>query len=301
MDNQPHNIPDEKKQDKNLNSTLSQDARAARELQSKIASLGTERAAQIAELKEIGVKLRTLSPKVNELKAARDKETLLTKEFKLKRQAATDALKPFVEQLKTVAALKEDAVKKTSKERFRRSPSQLAAEIASIELKIETEVIPFEKEKELMKTIKEKKKQLDAIKSVSEASKAHRELFSKVAELRGQSHTFHREVESHAAQSQKMHEEMVALIPKLRELRERGKELAGLLDKTKGEYASAHSSLKGTLHEITEVRRKMSVEVQVQAQERRKQLAAQAESELSAKLKSGKKLTTRDLMMLQDK
>lgn len=282
-----------------LSFVLAKDSRLARELKSKLSALGSSRLALIRQLREINPQFTFMIAKVKELKAARDKETAAVKELKAKRQGANDAARAIGPDVKSALEAKEAAISSLSKAKGsvpRKSASQLYSEMEALEMKIITEAMPFSREQEVMKVIKEKRKQLEAVKAFSEAMKSHRELFSEFSELRKQSYSYHAELQKHAAESQKFHEGMIKLIPKLKELRQRKKLLAGQLGKVNAEYASANSSLGQALHELSAAREK----IDAAAAERKRQEIAQTEARLTEKLKSGKKLTARDLMMLRD-
>jgi len=282
-----------------LSSTLSKDSRAVRELKSKLNALGNNRDSAIRELREIGSKLRSISAKVTELKVGRDKETAAVKELKAKRQAANDALKAATAELKKASESKEEARAGLPKGSYAvpRSPTRLASEIDAIEFKIETNVMSFDKEKELMKVMKGKKKLLDASKVFIGASAAYRDVFTKFAEARKQTNTFHKELQMHAAESQRMHEEMMKLIPKLKELRQRRKEIFDQFGKLKEDYTATGSTLQEKLHELTEVK----VKLDTLSAEKQRKAAEEKENQLTQMLKSGKKLTAKDLIMLQGK
>ena len=282
-----------------LSRELSEDKRLVHSLQSRLSSLGNTKVAAIKELREIGSRLRSTVSKVQELKSGRDKETATVKELKAKREEANNALKQISAELKVAADAEKEAVSKLSKGKNlparKKSASQLVAEMAAIELKIETEVIPFEKEKQLMKLSKELKKQLESIQQFSEASKSHRLLFGKFSEIRRQSNALHRELQQRAAESQKMHEEMIKRLPTLNSMRERRKVLMDQLGFVSKEFSAADSSLKDNLHKLTSVKEKLDTV----AAAKKKEEIERKEALLTAKLKSGKKLTARDLMMLQ--
>ena len=279
---------------------FSEDKKLVQSLQSKLSSLGGSRSAAVKELREVGSRLSSSFTRIKELKAGRDRETAVVRELKAKREEANSALKEISAQLKIAADAEKEATSKLShvkSSRARRSsPSQLVSDIAALELTIETEVIPFEKEKQLMKIIKEKKKQLESVKLFSEASKSHRELFRKFSSIRMQSNAFHRELQQHAGESQKLHQEMLKIIPHLKELRERRKALLEQLGSSRAEYHAADSSLKEKLHELTSLKEKLDTA----AAEKKQAEIERKESQLTEKLKSGKKLTTKDLMTLRD-
>lgn len=289
-----------KKDEESLSTVLAKDSRLARELKSRLSALGSSRDSCIRQLREINPKFRSVLAKVRELRAGRDKHTAVVKELKAKREAANNEMRILSPEVKKALGAKEAAVSSLSKSKGsagRKSASQLYSEMETLEMKIITEAMPFSKEQEIMKVIKEKRKQLEAVKAFSEAAASHRELFSKFSELRKQSYAFHSELQQHAAESQKLHEEMIKLIPQLRELRQRKKLLLGQLGKAKGEYASASSSLGQALHELSDVK----VKIDTATAEKRKREIEQKETQLTDKLKSGKKLTARDLLALQEK
>ncbi len=281
-----------------LSAVLAKDTRLARELKSKLSALGSSSSSLIRQLREVSPQFKGILAKVRELRAGRDSHTAVVKELKAKREEANDEMRLLSPEVKKALGAKEAAVSGLSKSkgsRGRKSASQLYSEMEALEMKIITEAMPFSREQEIMKVIKEKRKQLEAVKAFSDAAKSHRELFSKFSELRKQSYSHHSELQKHAAESQMLHEEMIKLIPKLKELRQRKKSLLEQLGKAKGEYAAANSSLSGTLHELSDVRGK----IDSAAAERKKQEIAQTEARLTEKLRSGKKLTARDLMMLR--
>ena len=288
-----------KKDAESLSTVLAKDSRLARELKSKLSALGSSRDSYIRQLREINPQFNSIIVKVRELRAGRDRHTAVVKELKAKRQEANDAVRAISPEMKSALEAKEAAISSLSKAKggtARKSASHLYSEMEALEMRIITEALPFSKEQELMKVIKEKRKQLEAVKAFSEAMKSHKELFSRFSELRRQSYAFHTELQQHASESQKLHEEMVKLIPKLKELRQRKKSLLEQLGRAKGEYAVASSSLGQTLHELSDVKGKIDTAIA----EKRKQEIEQTETKLTDKLKSGKKLTARDLMMLRD-
>lgn len=279
-----------------LSSTLSKDSKAVRELKSKLNNLDSSRDSAVRELRDIGSRLRSISAKINELKAGRDKETAAVKELKVKRQQANDALKAVSAELK-LATEARDAARAASKGKVMpRSTSHLASEIESMEMKMQTEVMSFDKEKEMMKVIKGKKKIIDSAKAMNEALSAYREVFGRFSELRKQSNVFHNDLQKHAAASQEMHEEMMKLIPQLKELRQRRKEIFDKFGKLEEDYTVTGSTLQETLHELTEVKGKLDT---ITAEKQKKSIE-EKENKLTDMLKSGKKLTARDLLILKE-
>ncbi|MBI2143832.1 hypothetical protein HYU17_01615 [Candidatus Woesearchaeota archaeon] len=293
---------------KSLSRALYDDKKAVSQLQSRLSESAGQRGRLVRELRQVRTEFAEAVVRVRELKALRDKETASVKELKAKRQEANEALKIAVGELRKASEVKEAAVSVLGKSRPKnargraKSPEQLTAEIAELELRIETEVMPFEKEQQLMKVIKERKRQVDSSKSFLNASTAWKDAFAKFSGLRKESNSFHRELQQHAASSQKFHGEMVLLIPKLKELRKRREALAGQLGKAKEELDAADASLQQKLHNLAELREQLDTAAAAKQKEmeaKKREQAEKKEQELTEKLKSGKKLTLKDLIMLQ--
>ncbi len=282
-----------------LSRALSKDSRLVRELQSRHSSLISSRSSCIRQLREINSSLRQFVGKITELKAARDRETAAVRELKAKRQEANDAIRANGPEMRQALDAKEAAIGSLSKTKGnagRKSAGQLYSEMEALEMRIITEALPFSEEQRLMKVIREKRKQLEAVKAFSEAMKSHRELFTKFSELRRQSYAFHTELQKHAAESQKFHEEMMAAVGKVKELRQRKNSILGQLDNVKGEFAAVDSSLKDKLHEVSGAREKLDA---ITA-ERHRKAVEETEQKLTEMLKSGKKLTAKDLIALRE-
>ena len=291
-----------------LSAELSRDSRIVRELQSRHSSLVSSKSSIIRQLREVNAQLANFVGKITEHKAARDRETVAVRELKVKRQKANEHVKVLSPEMKKALDAKEAAVSSLSKVRGgqakRKSASQLYSEMEALEMRIITEAMPFSKENELMEIVHEKRKQLEAVRAFSEAMKSHRELFSRFSELRRQSYSFHADLQKHAASSQKFHEEMIAAVGKVRELRQKKNLLLGQLGKAKAEYGSAATELQQRLHGISEARKQLdsiNLAKKKEAEERRKAVIEQKETQLTEKLRSGKKLTARDLIALQGK
>ncbi len=280
-----------------LSAELSKGGHEAREIQRKLLAFGKDKLAVIRQLREVNPELNRLASKISELKASRDRETALVREFKAKRDRANADVKLLSPEMKNALDAKESAIDilSRSKAKGRKSASQLYSELEALEMKIITEAMPFNKEKEIMKIVHEKRKQLEAVKAFSEAMKSHRDLFFRFSELRKQSFAFHSEVQKHAAESQKFHEELMAVVARIHELRQKKKALVEYLGKVKGDYSSADSELQKRLGEVSEAKKQLEAISAL----RKKEAEEKKERELTSKLKSGKKLTASDLMALQ--
>jgi uncharacterized coiled-coil DUF342 family protein len=262
-------------------------SKSVQELKSKLSSLSRKKISYRKETGKLRSRFDHLLNEIRGLRTNRDKETTAVKELKVKRQEANDELKPLLDQLKKSTEERNKSVELLGKQpHYKLSRNQLSKEIARLDEKIETEVLPMSKEQELMKIIKEKKKLLDASKTISEASKKHRQLYAKVSELRRDSNKFHKQLQEHASNSQKLHEEMLGHIKELKGLKSNRKETIGKLVEARETSHELSDSLKKELEELATIKKEKTEAV---------------EKELTDKMKGGKKLTAKDLIMLSGK
>jgi len=107
----------------------------------------------------------TFSPileKIRDLKGKRDEHTANVKQLKNKRESESTVVKSTLDDVRKFRAEK---AKKSKELGVNKTASLVASEIDRLEFKMETEAIPFERERELNKIIKEKKIELEKIKT----------------------------------------------------------------------------------------------------------------------------------------
>ena len=239
-----------------------------------------------------------LIEKIKILRSRRDEHTVSVKNLKSRRQSANAAAKGTMDELKKLQSEKH---KKSKDLGVSRPAPKVAEEIDRLEFKIETEAIPFERERKLNKLIKEKKAELDRAKELTgvyeKLRKSSRELYVSKAV----SGNAHKELQLHASVSQKLHEGMMEHVKKADELK------AGIrpVEKEGRELSKKSGSLKSELREKTARLAAIDRELdslKAEAAQKRKleeeRVIAEKETELTEKIKSGKKLTTDDLRML---
>lgn len=284
-----------------------------RELLHRFNSLKSEISRLKGESGSVGLRKRELYRKSGELKEAfyaviekikgirskRDQHTASVKELKSKRDSAASAAKTSADDL---TKLKGEKEKMASKLGVKRPASAISSEIERLEFKIETEALPFEKEKKLNKVIKEKKEELKKAEQLSDLAAGLKSSFQSFHSYKRESDESHRELQLHASVSQKAHEEMLSFSKKADELKSRLSSFEKELKEVVSRHAGLKSQLQQKLSELAGVSReldKISAEEVKKRQEEREKFIEAKEKELTEKMKSGKKLTRDDLIMLQ--
>ena len=256
-----------------------------------------------------------LTRKVKDLKAKRDK---------LNKEVSAD-MKSFNER--------REAARKIAEKYRIKNPFNIPAEIKAMEFKIETEALSPKKEEELMKVIKQRKKIYNELMHPGKKEKDSKE--SKPAEnappkdfrkIRDDAESCHAQIQELARLAQEKHEKMIAVAKELDPIRKEISELDKELDKAKMSYVIKNAELKDKLKQLGALglsakkfnaeekkerplrerrprQQRMDRHPKGRGDERRKEnamLIEKKKKEVEEKIKTGKKLTTEDLLAFQE-
>src|SRR3989338_1399859 len=148
---------------------------------------------------------RQIREKISIIRESREKRDSLTKkvkELKEKRNALSEEIGKKISELKK---LNDEKKKLLSKSKIR-DPYRLKSDIEKLELKLETEAMPFDKEKKLSKTVKDLKKSLAEASDSMEIMARAASLNKEINESRKDANAAHAEIQKFAKQSQVLHE-----------------------------------------------------------------------------------------------
>ena len=237
--------------------------------------------------------------KIKELRAKRDEHTKLVRELKKERESFNSESKKLIAAVKRLRSQKDKAKDKLGR---RNSAERLAEEVEKLEYRLETAALPFEKERELNKVIKEKKADLRLSSDFSDVVKKLKDSSKKLDGMRRRSDGVHSKIEKHASSSQKFHEEILKHSKKADDFKAKLVAASKSLDELKDEQ----SRLEKQFEEKTKALKAAGDKLKgIDADESRKKSEEQekrvkkAEKELAEKMKSGKKLTMDDLLKLK--
>ncbi len=238
---------------------------------------------------------------IKDAKSRRDSLTASVRNRKEELKKADEKLSELIAKYNAASSEKEAALKKAG---IIKPAAALKKEIAEKELRIETEVISFEEEKRIMRELKKKKQALAEQEKIAPMLEEGKKLSKDIDDAKKQINTLKSSIRAEAAESQKHHEEMIAGIKKLHELKAHANEAFEKCGGLKKSFAETNTKLKENLIGISKL--KLSIdeqrEAKRQAEERGRELILEEkEKELREKMAKGKKLTTKDLLFFQTK
>ena len=163
---------------------------------------------KIEEKRDTSKNLSETSAKLRELKAKRKELVNIAKANKAEREKLKESVKGLVGKLKESRQEKEK-LEETD------SPNDIKSRIKKIEWKVQTEVMPYDKERELTRVKKELEKKL---KSAIKKSKIHKNVLltrSEIASKIFEEQAKHENVVKFSNESEKIRQEMNTLHQKL--------------------------------------------------------------------------------------
>jgi len=236
---------------------------------------------------------------VKTLRKERDKLTNKVKSLKKEREQNNSEVLKKIEHIKKV---QEESDKLVKKYNIKGDPSRLQREIEMLELKVETDVLSFQKEQKIMKEIKDMKKQLENAKGLKEVLENMNKLSKEIDDHKKQREQAHRKIQTFAAESQKKHEEMHENTKNIDKLRVNEEEIYKKFFGIKKEHTDINNELKQKLVEINNMNNKLdqdSNQVRKKSQDVQKKKLATKADEVTDKIKKRQKLTTEDLLIFQ--
>ncbi len=262
----------------------------------------------------------SIGKKIEHIKESRKKRDGLTKEvkeLKEKRAAFNDELKKKIAEL---VKLKDEAKNLTKIQENRRfsghrkcsafpresrikGPFLIKKDIDAMESKLETEVMSFEKEKELSKKIKALKKSMEDASVIIGLIGNIKKLNSEVSAARKNNDEIHNKIQKLARESQDIHENILKGSREIDELEIKEEEAFKNFSESKKKFNDANRALKENLIMMGAIREfinKFKLEEFKKRKLKESMLIRTREQEVEEKIKSRKKLTTEDFLAFQE-
>ncbi len=265
-------------------------------LRQELNKLASEKEAQLAKVRSHKADISSLVQKIKSSKEQRDKLTAEVKSLKAEIPALEEKLESGIAEFREARKQKAEIMEKV------RFPDAIKRQIAELESKIETEVISFGKEQEIMKVLKQKKKELAEAVKVIPLSEREKSSSSSISELKPRLNGLRAKIKSLASESQRHHEAMIESVNTLKELRALSKESFEKFSEVKKAFAEINSRLKARLDEFSALRKQLDEQktaARKENEQRKEKLIEDKQAELKEKMMKGGKLTAKDLVFFQ--
>ena len=245
---------------------------------------------------------RNIRRNISSIKESKQKRDDLTKKVKGLKEKRNDLNQEIKKKISELIKLKNETNNLTKKSKIK-NPRGLKGEIDRIEVKLETEPMPFEKEKSLSKKIKQLKKlQEEASIIINNISKI-KKFNSEIDSAQKNSNDTHNEIQKLAAESQKLHESLIKNSKEIDGLKAGEEEAFKKFVDCKNNFSEINNKLEEKLGNMNDIRSKIN-KFQLEEDEKRRLRESIAikskEQEIEEKIKTGKKITTDDFLAFQE-
>ncbi|MDP2749980.1 MAG: hypothetical protein Q8O89_04060 [Nanoarchaeota archaeon] len=283
----------------NLSRKLEESKREISKFRDELNNLNEQKESWFRKKVETSKKIVDL---IRHSKTSKDKRNEFTKqvhELKQERSKFTEAVKGKISELKVLNSQRTELI---SKLKTKEDPREIKSQIKKMEYKIETEPMSFDKERELMKKIKELKKKFEGFSEIMKVEDKIRKLSKTIDDEKRVEREVHNKVQVVAKEGQARHEEMVGSSSTIDELKKEEKEHEAKFLEFRKLFAEKNEELKQKLPMLRDLGEKLGEHIGELKEERKKKQRSDIDSrvkEVQEKMKSGKKLTTEDIMLLQ--
>ena len=295
--------------------TISELKKDISELRNQLNAIDEQKEALFKQKEEQSSQITSAISDVRELKNKRNEYIGTIKKEKDNRKVILDELTKKIAEAKAMQQTKEVKPAAVAPQQqfsgdrrrggFRdNSPGGIARQIEELEMKIQTDVMSFDKEKQLMKQIKDFKKKLEQMRGTMAALEDKKKLSKDIEKLKKDANSKHAEIQDLAKKSQEKHEEMLAKSKLIDELKVKEEEAFKSFIEQKTKFNEINEKLKEKLSELNKLDQETK-EIRKERESTRKETIEKKletkEKEVEEKIKHKRKLTTEDLLVFQGK
>tara|TARA_B100000315_G_C14476877_1_gene541049 strand:- start:75 stop:977 length:903 start_codon:yes stop_codon:yes gene_type:complete len=245
---------------------------------------------------------KNIREKIASIKENKKKRDSLTKKVKELKEKRRDLNQPIRKKISELIKLKNE-IRVLTKQSKIKDPQRIKGGIDSIEVKLETEAMPFEKEKVLSKKLKQLKKLMGEASIISNNIGRIKKFNSEIDASKKNSNETHNEIQKLAAQSQDLHEGIIKTSKEIDKLKLNEDEAFKNFVNSKKFFNDLNNKLKEKLSLMNGIRSRIN-KFKLEEEEKRKleesTLVKSKEQEIEKKIKTGKKLTTDDFLAFQE-
>jgi len=258
-----------------------------------------EKGAWFRKKENFSVNIRKKINRIKENKSKRDSLTKKVRELKDKRHNLNEESRKKISEL----IILKNEVKSLTKKSKVKDPHRIKGDIDILEVKLETEAMPFENEKQLSKKLKQLKKSMSEASAIIHYIDRIKNLNSSIGELRKTNNETHNQIQKLARESQNIHEGILENSKEIDDLKVQELEATKNYFKFKKEFKNINDDLKQKLSSMSKIMEKIN-KFKLEEEEKWKlnetMLIKSKEQEIEEKIKGGKKLTTDDFLAFQE-
>ena len=269
------------------------------QLQSELNSINDKKEASFQKKTELSNKISSLIDEIKKSRKERNSFTGQVKQDKVEREKRNKEVRQAVEKIKDIEKQRDELLRKHN---IQGNPTSIMRQISALEFKIETEPMSFDKEKKIMKQIKDLKKKMDQSKVVSDVLGKIHALSEEIDMKKKVAQETHKKVQNHAKKSQEKHETLIEASSEIDAIKEEEEKTFKDFIEQKKRFNEVNVALNKKLEELNELSsreedsKKSAKRI---SEKKKKEQLEQKKLSVEEKMRKGMKLTTEDLLAFQ--
>lgn len=270
-----------------------------RELRNKLNEVNDMKETWFNKKEELNSKISNM---ISDIKSSKQARNAFTKQVKEDKKTREDLNKNIKDKISEIKKLNQEKTQIMQKYKITSNPSMIKEEMNRLERKIETEAMSFDKEKKLMKAIKDLKKRYDEVRKVTDVWDRTRSISKDLDKLKQQANESHNKIQSKAKESQTKHEKMLNIAGDVDKLKQEERTAFEKFVEYKKQFTEINNQLKAKLTELNDVNSKVNEFRQLSKSEKKRkeeEVLRIKGSDVKEKIKKRQKLTTEDLLVFQ--
>ena len=268
-------------------------------LRDRLNNLDKDKESSFKKKDDYSKKIRESIQKIKDSKAKRD---FLTQEVKALKPKRDSINKEISSKLIKFEDFKKERAALAKSPCIRESPSRIKQQMERLEFKIETDTVSFEKEKELMKKIKELKSLHEDASVIENFNKKLKNASDEIRRMRKEANDCHRLIQEKAGQSQALHEEMLKISAEIDKMKIEEESAFQKFSEIKKNFNETSWQLKERLKLMNDVKNaldKISSDKKEKNRQEVESFLKSKEDAVNEKIRKRQKLTNEDLLVFQ--
>ncbi len=269
-------------------------------LKKSLNELGSQRSEIHRKRKENSAKIREMIEKVQSFRIEQKTIAERLKKSVADKESLYSELKPKLDELAKIDATLDEIKRKNGSAV---SIDEIQRRIESLEYKIQTDVMSFDKEQKFNKEIKKLKALLPQASEMQEIFAKRRALIKEMKESRNKINEIKNSIIHDRDALKAIKKEKIQISQEIDKLKEETDKLKEPLDGLKAKLDEANNSLNEKISKIGNVSTELSEIITVEKTDRIRhdeKLALQRQEQVKEKIKRGEKLTTEDFLAFQN-
>lgn len=270
-------------------------------LKSELGNVNTEKETWFKEKEVQKKKIKKLVGEIRSLKGKKDSFNIVFQDLKSKRDGCNKKVKELISKIKKLNKEKKQTYKKLG---IKLEPARLKEMIDKLDEKIETEVISFKKETQIMEQIKKLRKSYDESAVARKVSENIDKVSKEIEKTRTKANDYHKKLKEHIKANRGGYRDFISLSKQIEFLKGSQEKAFRTFLGLKNKFLGMNKVLKNRLFEAKKIKDKIESKKRQQEEvkkEQEKKIIEKKTKEVEKKFKTTKKLTTEDLIILGKK